>query len=203
MRTVTILGARETAADLRTVAGHLRDIAPVLRSFGAHMRDVSVPANFAAGGRPAPWPRAAWGLGEKTLLDTGGLMRSASFEVVAQNLFLVSKDPRAAAHQYGAVIVPRRARYLVRPIVGPNALTRDQARGAKPRDFSNLFVLMRGPEGPGLYRRDGREVHRVFAFMRSVTLPERPWLLYQDADVEVFVELTEAHLFAGLRGVAA
>lgn len=67
--------------------------------------------------------------GGQTLSDTGRLRRSVSVQSVSEEGFVIGTNVRyAAAHQFGAVIRPRRARYLRFRLAGGRG-TRKGGRG--------------------------------------------------------------------------
>lgn len=67
--------------------------------------------------------------GGQTLSDTGRLRRSFSVQSVSERGFVIGTNVRyAAAHQFGAVIRPRRARYLRFRLAGGRG-TRKGGRG--------------------------------------------------------------------------
>lgn len=96
--------------------------------------------------------------------------------------------------------MPVRGKFLAIPLSPP--LTTSERRTKRPRDFAGAFVLMHGPEGPGIYRKSvtssgqgrsssgrytaGRRkgVERIFALVRSVRIPKRPYLYWTREDLE-------------------
>lgn len=213
--TMQLTGVRETIKELKTSAARARDLRPVQDIFGKWMVTASIPENFKQRGRPTKWP-AANRYGSATsdpLYETGGLLRSVSYVVKQGDLFLTSPLEKARLHNFGGTVVPKKGVFLVRPIVGPGALTITQARTMGPRDFPGAFVLMHGPFGPGVYikgtqsvttyrhtrgksRAKGnsgnlrasttttKSVVRIFAFMKKAKVPKREFLMYQAEDVQ-------------------
>lgn len=186
---------------------------PLLKVFGAHMVQSSIPRNFKEGGRPTKWPGATrWdNPTSDPLFDQGALLRSIGYRTRGEDLEIFSPLKKAALLHYGGIVKPKK-RFLVRPIVGPGALTLSQARTMKPRDFHGAFVLMDGPEGPGIYIKSttqsmgisgrrriqhARSVVRIFAFMESAKIPARPYVVFQSEDMALFGELLTKYIFTG------
>lgn len=142
------------------------------------------------------WPPPRRRDGEP-LRDTGQLANSITygFRRSGRTLVVGSNLEYAGVQQYGARIVPTAGKkWLAIPVSPP--LNVSQRRTAKPRDFPEAFVLIKGPEGPGLYRRATRAVafsrfsrgvskhaggkrnaiERIFAFRKSVRITARPYL---------------------------
>jgi phage gpG-like protein len=77
------------------------------------------------------------------------------------------KAPYASAHEFGAVIRPRRARYLAVPLPGT---PRKPARA-----FPNTFVRMVN-EKLFLFQKEGSGLRALFVLMKEVRIPARPFL---------------------------
>lgn len=227
---LTVEGADKAATAFAMAERRALSLTPVLAALGRHMKTTSIPDNFAQGGRPEKWPashRPAFGPETSDpLVDTGELMRGIGYKVEAGDLFVGAGDGgsklrKAALLQYGSaglpggVVKPKNSKWLAIPILGPGALTKSEARTMRARDFHGAFVLMKGPEGPGIYRKStssssllhgrrgghgksggqkAKSVVRIFAFVDSVTIPARPYLLFQNEDVEKFLAMTTAYL---------
>lgn len=220
----TVDGADAARDALALAASRAANLEPVLTAFGRYMKTTSIPDNFAHHGRPQKWPAAHRpAFGPETpdpLVSTGELIRSIGYTVTAEDLFVgagdgSSKMRRAPLLQYGGHVTPKSAKWLTIPIVGPGALTISEARTMRARDFPGAFVLMKGPEGPGIYRKSfssssllhgkrgghgksgGQKtasVVRIFAFVRSVDVPARPYLLFQEEDLQKFSAMVQAYL---------
>lgn len=223
---VTIDGAAEARVEIEAIGNRIRNVRDPLLALGNWMVTSSVPRNFQAGGRPTRWATASrWGLPTADpLRDTGHLMRSVGYEVAGQMLTIGAGNggelPYAPLQQWGSVglpggVVRPKKKFLAIPIVGPGALTVTQARTMGPKEFGGAFVLMQGPEGPGVYVKgtkhgqrlargkrggfvSGREktVVRIFAFARQVKVPARPFLIFHDEDTALFLAFVRAY-FAG------
>jgi phage gpG-like protein len=196
---VMVSGAAEAAANAYASAQRAADLSPVLNLFGGYMKSVSIPTNFTQHGRPDKWvPAKRWGVPtDDPLLDEGTLMRSMGYEAASAYLDIGagSNMPKAAILQYGGTIKPKKGKYLVRPIVGPGALTISEARTKKPRDIPGLFVLGDGAGGAlGLFRSvDGKPV-MVYEFRAQTVIKERPYLLFQEEDVTWFVDMAQEYI---------
>lgn len=228
-------GVGETLAGLGLVSARLPDLSAPLREAGIYMATSSVPRNFQMGGRPNRWPGSTrWNApAGDPLFDQGYLVRSIDYAADASSLTLGSPLLKSALLQYGTaempggVLRPKSARFLAIPQFGPGKLSKQQIRaGVRPRSFADAFVLMKGPEGPGLYRKSAtvpndpfayarknrgsratgvklpkapgmqKTVTRIFAFLTEVHIPARPFLLFQDEDADVISEFLLRYLFA-------
>jgi phage gpG-like protein len=206
-----VSGADAAAAAAYASAQRAANLSPVLTLFGGYMKTVSIPTNFTQHGRPKKWEMAnRWGVPtDDPLLDEGTLLRSVGYEAASTYLDIGAGSStlpslrKAAVLQYGTAglpggaIKPKKGKYLVRPIVGPGALTVSEARSAKPRDIPGLFVLSNAfGEALGLFRvpSGGGEPVMVYAFMTESKIPERPYLLFQEEDVAWFVDMAQEYI---------
>lgn len=114
-------GTRIEVTGLTTVAavlGRLADFdpAPAYDEMGQYIVS-EITQEFRDGKGPdgTPWKpsRRAALTGGKTLVDRGNLRDSYTSQVTADGLAVGSNDKRARIHQYGGVIRPRSAPYLV------------------------------------------------------------------------------------------
>lgn len=82
--------------------------------------------------------------------------------------------PYALIQEHGGTIVPKSAKALTVP-VSPEAAQMLEAAGGNIRSL-NLFVLRgKDPNHAALARQDGDRVTVLFALLKSVTLPARPY----------------------------
>lgn len=158
--------------------------AKLYRNAGNYMVNQVIPLRFRAHG--PGWPAVA--RGGSPLIDTGLLRNSNDWRVEGDVLIVGNTRPQARVQNRGGTIVPKNSRFLALPLSPP--LSRTQARVNKPRDFAGAFVLMKGPNGPGLYRKSrgtfaGKGVERIFAFVKKVTIKKRPFLYWGPAFAEV------------------
>lgn len=139
------------------------DLRPALEG-SALIIEGSVQRRFDTGQGPGgiPWPpsRRALEQGGKTLVDKGSLRESITHDIGANQVDVGVQSPSpgnadkyAAAHQFGAHIVPRNGEFLV----------------------------FTGSDG-GL------------VFLRSVDLPARPFVGFDDQDVADLEDLWTSHI---------
>jgi phage gpG-like protein len=151
------------------------------RDAGGYMVNSVIPMRFRQHG--PGWPPVA--RGGSPLIDTGILRDSNDWRVEGDKLLIGNTRPQARLQNRGGTIVPKTAKFLAIPQSPPLSIT--QARMNKPRDFPGAFVLMKGPAGPGLYRKTGAfrgKVHgieKIFAFVKKVTIKQRKFLFWGDA----------------------
>jgi hypothetical protein len=156
------------------------------RDAGNYMVNQVIPLRFRAHG-------PGWAASRSTspLMDTKLMSNSNDWRVEGDTLFVGNTRPQARLQNRGGTVVPKNSRFLAIPQSPP--LSRTQARVNKPRDFAGAFVLMKGPEGMGLYRKTAsygagrwtKGVERIFAFVKKVTIKKRPFLYWGAALVEV------------------
>lgn len=196
-----IRGRLGAAVD-RTKPGTKKDL---FRIGGEYMVNQKIPMRFRAHG--PGWPDVA--RGGSPLIDTGSLRNANDWRVEGDTLVVGNTRPQARLMNRGGDIVPKNARFLALPLSPP--LSRTEARTKRPRDFAGAFALMRGPEGPGVYRKTGgwagipyarsfkvRGIERIFAFARKVTIKKRPFLFWGDA-MDTIRERFKARI-AGMAG---
>jgi hypothetical protein len=169
---------RLNAAVARTGPG-TRD--ELYRDAGGYMVRTVIPMRFRDHG-------PGWAASRSTspLMDTKLMSKSNDFRVVGQTLEVGNTRPQARLQNRGGDVVPKNSQFLAIPLSPPLSIT--EARMRKPRSFAGAFVLMKGPEGPGLYRKTGnlgslagrgvKGVERIFAFAKKVHIKERKFLYW-------------------------
>lgn len=177
-------------ADAASPAGRQR----LLQAGGRHMVSEEIPTIFAEGGPGWPPPKYRSG---QALMDTGKLRDSISFRTTDRTLIVGTHTVYGGIHQRGGTITPGPGKkFLAIPLSPP--LTVSERRAGNPRAFPAAFVLMKGPEGPGIYRYSrvaksvnltsrktsyqgkSRGIERIFALVRSVKVPKRQYLKWTD-----------------------
>ena len=181
---------------LLKLAKTVNDKVPLFAAAGKYMVATEVPRIFREGGPPGKaWAPPKMRRG-KPLRDTGRLLASVAWRASASDVVIGTPLKYAPTQQKGATIVPTGGKkWLAIPLCPP--LTESQRQTSKPRDFPGAFVLIFGPEGPGLYRksrqvtassvvsggaskyrRGSKGVERIFMFVKSVRVPPRPFLVW-------------------------
>ena len=103
---------------------------------------------------PSGYPRA-YRAGGQALIDTGRLRQSWLYRASADSVVIGTGVPYAHALDKGATIRPRK-QWLLLPLSPP--LTRGEVvdwpkgEAAIRAKYPTSFFLVRGPEGPGIYR---------------------------------------------------
>lgn len=107
---------REMRDLLRQVKDRMGNTSPVMKTIGEIVR-ASVERNFAAGGRPTPWPESGRVKedGGQTLSLTGRLRRSFTVDAGDGYASVGTNVKYAAIHQFGGVIKPKKAKGLKTP----------------------------------------------------------------------------------------
>lgn len=79
----------------------------------------------------------------------------------------------AAANEFGAVIKPKKGKFLTIPLV-------PEAKGKSPRSFGDLKLIRKkgskGEAGGVLARVNGTSIEPIFALVKQVIIPERSFL---------------------------
>lgn len=207
---------------LKKLLANAKDKQAFLSRAGKYMVATEVPRVFRQGGPPGQaWAPPKMRRG-KPLRDTGLLLGSIAWRANTKDVVIGTQKRYAPTHQYGATIVPGAGKkWLAIPLSPP--LSEAQRQTAKPRDFAGAFVLISGPEGPGLYRKakgaviasdlksggaskyskrgGAKGIERIFAFVRSVKIPKRPFLVWTQRSLADIEKLWVAMLTAGVSGV--
>lgn len=163
---------------------------------GKSMALHTVPMRFrtADGGK---WSRPMMRRGQP-LRDTGRLQKSVGFRVGSDFVEIGTTLKYGRLQHFGGRIVPVRRKWLAIPLSPP--LRESERQALRPRDFPGAFVLMHGPEGPGIYRKaqgavvassiyshgaskwsrkgKAKGVERIFAFVKQTHVPARPFLYW-------------------------
>lgn len=112
------------------------------------------------------------------LQDKGLLQKSVKGEVTGLELVLKASHPGARVHQYGGIIVPRKAKYLSVP------LTVEAKRYGSPRRFPkrrNLFVWTSRKTGKKLLAESKNGTLTFhYVLVDSVYIPPRPYLGFSE-----------------------
>jgi hypothetical protein len=109
---------------------------------------------------------------------SGFFRRSWGFDVsgrgIEQVLVIYSTDPKAAIHEYGGEIVPRRASWLAIPMDA--AKTRSGIARGGPRTFERTFFLESNPSTLLMFQKPesgSGEPDLLFVLKKSVQIPAR------------------------------
>ncbi len=148
--------------------------------------DRSTMKTFREQGRPVKWTqlapftvasRSAEGTmkGSPILQRYGTLRQSIGTEVleIGQNYMMYgTKQVKAAMLQFGGTIRPKHGKYLALPF--PRV-------SGRPRDYENTFV----PKGKRVIFQNlgGGKIRPLFLLKSSVTIPPRPYLVFQEEDI--------------------
>jgi phage gpG-like protein len=157
----------------------------------------SIQQNFKALGRPTKWKKAK--RGGATLQQTGRLRNSINVRAVMNRpgyseLIASTNLAYAPIHHYGGVITPKKAKSLAIPL-SKEAMTK------RPRDFEDkrLFVMTSKKGTKFLAEKVGETTIRHFVLVKSVKIPERPFMMIQTEDIETFEKILVNHISDGLR----
>lgn len=168
----------QLAASLTREARAAGDLSPLLRLFAVAAR-ADTAENFQRSVTPddVPWlplkhPRPRGGT--LPLLDTG-ILRAAAISPGPHHVERYGPSwleygvrlAYAAVHQFGAVIVPKLAKWLAIP------RTREAQRAGSPRNFGPRLAPIFGPVG-GVLKDDQGVVQ--YALTKRVVVPARPFL---------------------------
>lgn len=164
-------GATQTVA---TLQGHLANLRLPLTETALLARS-SVLQNFVEGGRPqrwAPlkWPRKRGSLGAAVPLTDNGILRASIRSNVVGNSVILSTGTH----------VPYAAIHHYGGTVHLPAITAAPGRALR-------WVA-----------RDGAVIYRRRVRARTVTIPARPYMLLQEADVTAIVAIFTRYLTAGV-----
>lgn len=121
---------------------------------------------------PLRFPRVNSKGADKPLLDTGVLRASVVVKADKNSVIASSNHISAGVHQFGATIVPKKAKFLTIP------LTKEARYAGSPRRFKRpLHFRMSKGKGKGVAGEQiGNRFVAHFALVKSVTVPARPFL---------------------------
>jgi len=153
---------------IERIARRASDFRPLLAVMGERMRQ-SIGRNFREGGRPEKWKpsRRAKAKGGQTLIDTGRLRSSITYEAGPRELKVGTNVVYARIHQLGG---------RIEGVFGVRAHSR----------------LLRQAFGRPVAPR--RVTVRAYSRRVDMELPARPFLVVQPEDVRYFREEIEAYL---------
>jgi phage virion morphogenesis protein len=139
--------------------------------------------NFREGGRPEKWKESkrAKKEGGQTLLKSGRLMKSITIpEVTDTSITFGSNLPYAAIHQFGGTINRKPRTLLLKRSV-------DKETGNEKVRFMSFRAAARRKRGSVEFRRTGNY---------SITMPARPYIVFQPQDVEDAGKILLRHMLA-------
>ncbi len=170
-----------------------RVFAQVVRALGSKLCTLAVSGakdhfTQSAGPDGKPWRPLAHKRpsgGNKILRDKGLLAASLSASVTQEGLLLKASHPGANAHQFGAKVRPKKAKYLTIPI------TKEAARAGSPRKFPRKLFFMGGGTSAVMAEKKGRSAKIVvhYALSKGVTIPARPFVGYSKATLDKMLRL--------------
>lgn len=180
---------------LRAAADAARDLKRPLTNFGLHMKDVSIPDNFKAKGRPDAWAKSPTGQD-----DSGRLKRSIQFRVAAASVRIGTNTVYAKQRHFGGTIKAKDKALAI-----PLNVSRSRRRPQHYKDLTFIEVNKGNLKGL-LISPDKRKVKKGaeprpgivrFLLVRQVTQPARPFLLFQADDIALGKRLVLAHVLGG------
>ena len=203
-------------AGLLRVAASARDKRPLFERAGKYMVATEIPRIFREGGPHGAWAPPKMRRG-KPLRDTGRLLASVAWRATDSDAIIGTPLRYAPIQHRGGTVVPKAGKkWLVIPLCPPLSQSQRQTMG--PRDFPGAFFLRWGPEGPGIYRksrrviassvvsggaskyaRASRGIERIFAAVKSVKIPARPFLVWTPRAVKEIGALWQAVLARAAR----
>ena len=145
----------------------LRKPEPALKDMALYMVR-SVKRNFKAQGRPTKWKQSQRAKRERgeTLSDTGNLRGSISYMIAKSTAMVGTNVLYARIHQFGGTIQ--------RPDCSPYIIT----------DIGPIFM-----------KKDGRyPAGTKFTKPHAITMPARPFLMFQRADYKALNKIMLRHL---------
>ncbi len=127
-------------------------------------------------------------------VNTGRLRSSLDYEETADTLEISAgggpgEVDYAAIHERGGTIVPKKKKFLTIPFPGGPADTKVPKRAA---DFDNTFVA----KGI-IFQSLAHESVPLFILKKSVTIPARPYMYVEDADVDYLNNSIAEHITQG------
>lgn len=150
---------------------------------------------FERGGYPQKWKKKRDGSASH-LRDRGHLERSVHASPGRGTVTLGTQDRKAAAHQLGLTIRPRRRRYLSIPL--KKGRQYQAGAGAFFRRYpGRVFSYFDSPtKGTVMMTHPGssKKAEPIFVLRRKVKMPKRPFLLATAEDRRAFVVTLESYL---------
>ncbi|HQN09871.1 MAG TPA: hypothetical protein PK569_20080 [Thermoanaerobaculia bacterium] len=160
------IGARVTGDKqiLSTLNGIVQRAQPpgrgrLLAAIGQRVANRHMPATIRENRLGWPNPSArfrSWRTGGRPIVDTGRLVNSWAWRASQSNVRIWTAVKYAYQLDKGGVIRPR-GKFLLIPLSPPLKMTEARGwphgRSAIQARYPRSFFLLRGPEGPGIYRK--------------------------------------------------
>jgi len=167
-------------------------------------------------GKPWKKSRRTSREGGQTLSDTGTLRSRNAYDIRGDDLDLYSWDKRARVHQLGLTIKPKDGHeFLTIPLRAPGDDFEDvtkRGRHRKGRDGRKAQHYGKDAEGRGetwvarvrgklfIFQSTGHGVRALFLLVRSVTLPARPFLGFNDDDLAMVLAIFSSYFGSAFNG---
>ena len=174
---VTTKGDQEVTVYLNQVGKRMINLQPAMKQGRVYMLG-SINRNFERGGRPVRWQALSMnyylaklraGYGNKTLIRTGQLKRSITGRVEPTRFIMGTAVPYARIHQFGGTV----------------------QHGARTERF------FRQRKKTGAFKRGIRLFGKARGFTFgsfAMTIPARPFILFQDEDITALNTFVLRHL---------
>lgn len=182
--------AGERLESIELAAGDLTPAMKLIAAYGVSSTVLRFRTQTGPGG--VPWPPSR--RDGQTLRDSGRLVSSIAPDSGDRWASWGTNVKYAAVHQFGGTIRPVTRRFLAVPI-------HPAGEGKWPSEWpeGELFLVTRGEgEGSGpatLCRRRGEDqVEAIYLLLRSVTMPQRPFLGVDDDDLVELREILVDHV---------
>lgn len=174
--------ARQGLSSLRE---RVSDLTPVMEEIGAQLRQ-HVDERFEGGFGPfkAPWKKSQRAIEQKgqTLVDRGRLRQSVTYQADASSVEVGTNVEYGAIHQFGGDIAqPEYTRKVA----------------FRARELGGMWEFLKKTS-----RHKGRFDIDVTYGARTVTMPARPYLGFDNTDSAEVVAITTRHLQAAVGGGA-
>jgi phage gpG-like protein len=153
------------------------------------------------------WPQSSWRPGAPLRDTSNHLLKGFVYSVTTapgNNATAEIKNLMfwAWVHDKGATLKPKK-QFLAVPLSPPLGI--NEARTAKTSDYPGAFVLIKGPEGPGIYRKSktatsvdlknrktkyakGKSIERIFALLKQVTIKQRRFMFWPPEAKKLIME---------------
>jgi len=198
---INIDGDEKVIKLTKEMAARAQDMRPVMDAIGLHMIR-SLQKNIKGGGRPNKWPANIFGT--RLLSRGGGLFKSFSHIYDKQYVEVGTNLPYAAIQHFGGVIRPKRVKALPVPITKQAAKAQENVQSV--REIEDLIFVPRkglppllvkvkyGGRGKGRYEKAWEP---WFVLKKSVKIPPRPYMLFQESDIRYIMRTIRGFLATG------
>ncbi|MFA5646519.1 MAG: phage virion morphogenesis protein [Candidatus Ratteibacteria bacterium] len=118
-----------------------------------------------------------------TLVETGNLLRSITYTVRGDTIYIGTNVKYARIHHEGGTIRPQRAKFLAIPLT-------PAAKVKRPLEWENTFIQ----KGIIFHTLKNGKLEALYKLKKSVEIPARPYMFVDKQDIAQIEEMVRKYV---------